>query len=103
MKLLTIVLSLCLLLTASTGLAYELIESFNIDQPSPAGLIYAYPANYAFRYLPAQDYMLYKIEIYAAGSEYFEDDAITLQVQTEAEGEPSGDVLATVVMRGENY
>jgi hypothetical protein len=84
------------LLTAGTGLAYELIESFNVEQPPPSGMIYAYPANFAFRYLPAQDYMLYKIEMYAAGSEYFEDDAITLQVQTESSGEPSGDVLATV-------
>ena len=95
MKLLTIVLSLCLLLTASTGLAYDLIESFNVDQPS-GNMIFPNPANYAFRYLPAQDYMLYKIEIFAAGSDYIEDDVITLQVQTESAGEPSGDVLATV-------
>ena len=106
MKVMTIVLSLCLLLFASSGLTYDLIESFNVDQPSPSGSIYAYPANYAFRYLPAQDYLLYKIEIFAAGSEFFEDDVITLQVQTEDDDQPSGDVLATVdtpVVDGDLY
>ena len=106
MRAMTIVLTMALMLVAASAMAYELVDGWNVDQPAGAGMIYGYPANYAMKYIPSQSYMLAKVEIWGCGSEYFEDDVITLQIQTDLGGEPSGEVLATVdtpVVDGDQY
>jgi hypothetical protein len=89
-------LTVAVVLAAGAASAYTLVDSWNADQ-APGGGIYGYPANYAVKYIPAMSYSCAKIEFWGSGSTFFDNDQITVRIETDVLDQPSGEVLAEIV------
>ncbi len=84
-----------LALLAGSASAYTLVDSWN-ESGTAGGGIYGYPANFAVKYIPAASYSCAKIEFWGAGSDYFDNDMITVRIESDLLDQPSGEVLAEV-------
>ena len=94
-----------LALLAGSASAYTLVDSWN-ESGTAGGGIYGYPANFAVKYIPAASYSCAKIEFWGAGSDYFDNDMITVRIESDLLDQPSGEVLAEVqtpVADGDSY
>jgi hypothetical protein len=87
-----IILSATMLLVGSTATA-ELVDGWNLECVPPSGVITPYPSNYAIKYEPTQTYSLTGVDVWAGPSDFLNPDEITVQIQTDFESQPSGEVL----------
>ncbi len=86
------ILMAMLLLVASVATAQP-VDSWNADCIPDDGPIMGSPANYAMKYEPAQSYMLTRVDVWAGSSDYIDPDEITVFIQTDFDGQPSGEIL----------